>query len=92
MPVILFINGWRFFFYSNENKEPIHVHVQKAEMEAKFWMDEKDFEIRESFSHRMSPPAKREVKKIIYLNFDYIVDQWKKLQKMNLAKSKLRLR
>lgn len=83
MPVILFINGWRFFFYSNENKEPCHVHVQKAEMEARYWMDEKNFEIRKGFANLMSSAVKREVKKIIYQHFDYIVEQWKKLQKIN---------
>ena len=40
MPIILLLNGWRFYFYSNENNEPIHIHIQKAEMEAKFWLKE----------------------------------------------------
>lgn len=39
MPTILVIAGWRIFFYSNENSEPIHVHAEKAEMEIKFWID-----------------------------------------------------
>lgn len=32
MPVILRINGFRFFFYSNEGNplEPAHIHVMKA--------------------------------------------------------------
>ncbi|MGQ9799786.1 MAG: DUF4160 domain-containing protein [Ignavibacterium sp.] len=30
MPTILFINGWRFFFYSNEMNEPIHIHFQNG--------------------------------------------------------------
>jgi Domain of unknown function (DUF4160) len=30
MPTILRINGYRFFFYSNENDEPAHVHVEKG--------------------------------------------------------------
>lgn len=40
MPVILRFNGCRFFFYSNEGDplEPIHIHVQKAEKLAKFWV------------------------------------------------------
>jgi len=28
MPTILFIQGWRLFFYSNERNEPVHVHVR----------------------------------------------------------------
>lgn len=39
MPTILFIYGWRLFFYSNEMNEPPHIHAEKAEMEANFgWM------------------------------------------------------
>lgn len=29
------IGPYRFFFYSNENNEPAHIHVQR---EAKFWL------------------------------------------------------
>ncbi len=36
MPTVLLILGWRFYFFSNENNEPIHIHVSKAEMEGKF--------------------------------------------------------
>jgi hypothetical protein len=41
MPVILRLNGFRFFFYSNEGdpREPTHIHVMKAGTEAKFWLE-----------------------------------------------------
>jgi len=76
VPTILYILGWRFFFYSNENKEPIHIHAQKAGKEAKYWLKIKEFEIEEAFSYKLSPKDKRDVKKIIYEHFDYIVEQW----------------
>lgn len=40
MPVVFRFAGARFFFYSNEGspREPIHIHVQRAEAEAKFWL------------------------------------------------------
>ena len=40
MPVIFRYDGFRFFFYSNEGypREPVHVHVMKAGVEAKFWL------------------------------------------------------
>ena len=81
MPTILLIAGWRFFFYSNENNEPIHIHVERADAEAKFWIDVKEFEITEAFAYKFSPRDKREVKKIIYEHLDYIIDQWNKFQK-----------
>ncbi len=46
-------------------------------MECKFWLLEEDVEIKEVFTFNMSPNAKREIKKIIYQNFDLIVDSWK---------------
>ena len=39
MPTVLEIGPYRFFFYSNENREPPHVHVKAGESEAKFWLD-----------------------------------------------------
>jgi hypothetical protein len=40
MPVIFRHKGFRFFFYSNEGnpREPIHVHVVKDGIDAKFWL------------------------------------------------------
>jgi len=40
LPVIFRHDGFRFFFFSNEGDpmEPLHVHVQKGEMQAKIWL------------------------------------------------------
>lgn len=76
MPTILLLYGWRIFFYSNENKEPIHLHVEKGDSEGKYWLDVELFEVREAFSHNMSPKDTREVRRIIFEHFDYIIEQW----------------
>lgn len=39
MPTLLFIRGLRFFFYSNENNEPPHVHVTKGNASGKIWLE-----------------------------------------------------
>jgi len=39
MPTILRIFGYRFFFFSNEGNEPAHIHIEKAEAHAKYWLD-----------------------------------------------------
>lgn len=39
MPTVLFLNGFRFFFYSNENDEPAHIHVRKGNGEGKIWLE-----------------------------------------------------
>ncbi len=39
MPTILRIGRYRFFFFSNESREPPHIHVKAGTTEAKFWID-----------------------------------------------------
>ncbi len=39
MPSVLVKDGYRFFFWSNENDEPAHIHVTKGGDEAKFWLN-----------------------------------------------------
>ena len=38
MPTISRIGPYRFFFYSHEPNEPPHIHVDRDEMSAKFWL------------------------------------------------------
>ena len=83
MPTILMILGWRFFFYSNERNEPIHVHCRKGDAEAKYWLDVRNFEAIEALSFNMKPADNRTVRRIIFEHFDYIVAQWNELQEKN---------
>jgi len=76
MPTVLYIFGWRFFFFSNEGSEPIHIHAEKGDMECKYWLLVDELEIKEAFSYNLTPAAKREVKKVIYQHFDDIVLAW----------------
>jgi len=39
MPTVLRIKGYRFFFFSNEMNEPLHIHVESAGKYAKFWLE-----------------------------------------------------
>lgn len=39
MPTVLRLLGFRFFFYSDEGSEPPHIHVERADEVAKFWLD-----------------------------------------------------
>ena len=38
MPTILRKGPYRFFFYAGDREEPIHVHVERDEKVAKFWL------------------------------------------------------
>ena len=39
MPTLLLVDGYRFFFFSNEGTEPPHVHVERGDGYAKFWLE-----------------------------------------------------
>jgi hypothetical protein len=38
MPTVLREKGYRFFFFSLDWREPIHIHVEKGDSYAKFWL------------------------------------------------------
>lgn len=38
MPTILIKSGYRFFFYSGDRGEPAHIHVERDDRIAKFWL------------------------------------------------------
>jgi hypothetical protein len=38
MPTVLRVRGYRFFFFSNEGREPLHIHVESGDSYAKFWL------------------------------------------------------
>lgn len=76
MPTILYLRGWRFFFYSNEGNEPIHIHARKGGSECKYWLKVELYDIQEAYSYKLSPRDTREVRKIILQHFDEIIEAW----------------
>jgi hypothetical protein len=39
VPTVLRWQSFRFYFYSHEPNEPPHVHVDRGDQSAKFWLD-----------------------------------------------------
>jgi hypothetical protein len=39
MPTVLRVGSLRFFFYAGDGAEPPHIHVEREDSEAKFWLD-----------------------------------------------------
>ncbi|CBE68148.1 MAG: DUF4160 domain-containing protein [Candidatus Methylomirabilis oxygeniifera] len=39
MPTVLRSGPYRFFFYAGDRDEPQHVHVERDDKIAKFWLD-----------------------------------------------------
>jgi hypothetical protein len=38
MPTVLIIGPYRFFFYSDDRDEPPHIHIERDNHKAKFWL------------------------------------------------------
>jgi Domain of unknown function (DUF4160) len=39
MPTVLRSGAYRFFFYASDRNEPMHVHIERDDRIAKFWLD-----------------------------------------------------
>jgi len=39
MPTVLNIGPYRFFFYAGDKDEPQHIHIERDDKIAKFWLD-----------------------------------------------------
>jgi hypothetical protein len=52
MPTILIVGSFRFFFYSSDAKEPIHIHVQSGNSSEKFWINPTRLESSKGFNQR----------------------------------------
>ena len=71
MPTVVIIDGFRFFFYSNEHL-PKHIHVEKAEKTAKF-----DIEVVElTKSYRFSASELKLIRKLIEVNQELFIQKW----------------
>lgn len=71
MPTILLIEGFRFFFYSNEHL-PKHVHVEHGERVAKFSIDPVEL----VKSKRLSSKEISKIRKFIVQYQVHLIQKW----------------
>jgi hypothetical protein len=73
MPVVLRVNGYKFFFYEADvANEPSHVHVTKEGNEAKFWLDP----VRVGREGRFRKSDLRDIQRIIEDNLQFLLNAW----------------
>jgi hypothetical protein len=72
MPTVLYINGFRFFFYLNEH-EPIHVHVKRGDSEARVVLVPI---IDISYCRGFKKNELRFIIEIISNNYEIIIETW----------------
>jgi Domain of unknown function (DUF4160) len=76
MATALAIHGWRLFFWENEGREAVHVHARQGKAECRFRLFPERFDIEEDWAHQLSAAQRRQARKIIFENFDLIVEEW----------------
>ena len=72
MPTILRVGPYRFFFYSGDRDEPIHVHIERDDKIAKAWLEP----IRLHSSGGFSRTEISRILKIIENNQETILEAW----------------
>ena len=73
MPTVLRIGSFRFFFFSDEGNEPDHIHVQKDNCLAKFWIKPK---VELASSIRFTSVELRKIQKQVEENKKLIEEKW----------------
>jgi len=70
--------GYCIYFGSNENNEPVHVHISKGsqtENATKFWITRNDIELVHNKSQIPSNDLKK-IQKYLWANRDAIIARW----------------
>ena len=81
MPSLFVIAGYRVFFWSNENNEPIHVHICKDKPSSnatKVWLTSKGKCVLAQNNSRIAVNELNELLEIISAQFFLICEEWKK--------------
>jgi hypothetical protein len=73
VPVVLRVGPYRFFFYPADRNEPRHVHVERDDKEAKFWLDPSP---RMVYNHGFGAGEIRQILKVIYANLVRLRRRW----------------
>jgi len=73
MPTILRTGPYRFFFYATDREEPPHIHVQRDDNLAKFWLDP----VRLQYSRGLSRVEIKRLEEIIQAQREQFLEAWR---------------
>jgi hypothetical protein len=72
MPSVLREGPIRFFFYAGDGGEPPHVHVERDEAEAKFWLDP----VRLEHSHSFHRKEINRIRELVKERREQLLEAW----------------
>ena len=70
MPTVLRAGPYRFFFYASDRDEPHHIHVERDDKVAKYWLDP----IRLQSSGGFNRFELKRIRSIIEENHEYLME------------------
>ena len=73
IPIILREGPYRVYFYSHDLNEPAHVHVDRDDRSAKFWLDPVSLASNLGFK----PKELRVIEKLLVENEGALLDGWR---------------
>lgn len=72
MPTVLRAGPYRFFFWSNEAREPPHIHVESSRGYAKLWLDPVSVARADGYT----PGDLRRVRHLVEQNRAILLNRW----------------
>lgn len=72
MPTVLRVEGFRFFFFSNERDEPPHVHVERGGGTAKVWLAD----VSLAYSYDLSLAETRRIRELAFAHRHSFLERW----------------
>ncbi len=72
MPTVFRSGPYRFFFYAGDRDEPPHVHVERDDCEAKFWLAPPRLQTNKRFARQ----ELHKIERLIEENQDYLRERW----------------
>ena len=72
MPTVLRVGRFRFFFYSSDRAEPVHIHVEAGKGTAKLWLEP----VRLAASRGMGRPELSRLQQLVVDHRDILVRAW----------------
>ena len=72
MPTVLRIGAFRFHFYSDEDDEPAHIHVDTGDGECKFWLDP----VVLAKSVNVSPTDVRKIERLVFEHRNFLMEKY----------------
>jgi hypothetical protein len=63
---------YRFFFYSADRQEPVHVHVERDASRAKFWLDP----VRLAWSGGFGAAELRDIERLVAERTQLLMGTW----------------